>query len=153
MPWWGWLVIGALLMGAELMAVDAAFYLMFIGFSAVVVGLLGLLGVAMPIWGQWVAFGIIALVAMVLFRKRLYTRMRGSTQEMRNASVGKLVQVTEDVAPGRSTRVQMHGSYWTAQNTGASVIPAMSQARVVATEGMNVNIVADEPAATPAQEI
>jgi hypothetical protein len=28
----------------------------------------------------------------------------------------------------------------------------MSQARVVATEGMSVNIVADEPAVTPAQE-
>jgi membrane protein implicated in regulation of membrane protease activity len=152
MPWWGWLVIGAILMGAELMAVDAAFYLMFIGFSAVVVGLLGLLGVTMPVWGQWVAFGVIALVSMVFFRKRLYARIRGGTQEMRNASVGKIVQVSEDVAPGRSTRVQMHGSYWTAHNTGNTVIRAMSQARVVATEGMSVNIVADEPAVTPAQE-
>jgi membrane protein implicated in regulation of membrane protease activity len=152
MPWWGWLVIGAILMGAELMAVDAAFYLMFIGFSAVVVGLLGMLGVSMPVWGQWVAFGIVALVSMVLFRKRLYTRIRGNTSDMRNASVGKLVQVTEDVAPGRSTRVEMHGSYWTARNTGGTVIPAMSQARVVATEGMSVNIVADEPAATPVKE-
>jgi inner membrane protein len=153
MPWWGWLVIGALLMGAELTAVDAAFYLMFIGFSAVLVGLVGLLGLTLPVWGQWVLFAIIALVSMVLFRRRLYHKIRGGdTAEMRNAAVGKRVQVTEDVAPGRTTRVQMHGSTWTAQNSGQSVIPALSYARVETSEGMTITIVADDPVATITKE-
>ncbi len=152
MPWWGWLVIGALLMGAELTAVDAAFYLMFIGFAAVVVGLAGLLGLSLPVWGQWVLFAIIALVSMVLFRRRLYRKIRGNTAEIRNTAVGKRVQVTEDVAPGRSTRVQMHGSTWTAQNSGHTVIPAMSYARVETSEGMTIHIVADDPAVTMTKE-
>ncbi len=152
MPWWGWLVIGALLMGAELMAVDAAFYLIFIGFSAVIVGLVGLLGLTLPIWSQWMLFAVVALVSMVLFRRRLYQKIRGHTAEMRNTAVGKRVQVTEDVAPGRNTRVQMHGSTWTARNSGTTVIPAMSYARVETSEGMIMNIVADDPAATPPKE-
>lgn len=146
MPWWGWLVIGALLMGTELVAVDAAFYLMFIGFAAVVVGLTGLVGITLPVWGQWVLFSIIAILSLVLFRRRLYQKLRSNTTEMRNASVGKVVQVTEDVAPGRSTRVQVHGTYWTATNTGDAVIPAMSNARVVTNDGMVMNIVADDTA-------
>jgi membrane protein implicated in regulation of membrane protease activity len=146
MPWWGWLVIGALLMGAELTAVDAAFYLMFVGFAAVVVGLVGLAGVSFPVWGQWVLFSVIAILSLVLFRRRLYQRLRGNTAEMRNAAVGKIVQVTEDVPPGRSTRVQVHGSYWTATNTGDRLIPAMSHARVVTSDGMVMSIVADDPA-------
>jgi len=30
MPWWGWIIFGALLLGSELMFIDAAFYLVFI---------------------------------------------------------------------------------------------------------------------------
>lgn len=149
MPWWGWLVIGALLMGAELMAVDAAFYLMFVGSAAVVVGLLGLAGVDFPVWGQWAAFSVIALLSLVLFRKRLYQRLRGATAPMRNASVGKRVQVSEDVLPGHTTRVQMHGTYWTATNTGDTVIAANGYARVVTSDGMDMHIVAEQPAASP----
>jgi hypothetical protein len=33
MPWWGWMVIGALLLGAELMVIEAEFFLVFIGVS------------------------------------------------------------------------------------------------------------------------
>ena len=42
MNWWGWLIIGFVLMGAELTAVDAAFYLIFVGAAAILMGALGL---------------------------------------------------------------------------------------------------------------
>ena len=45
MAWWGWIVIGTLLFCAELFAIDAQFYLIFIGAGAIIVGLTGLLGV------------------------------------------------------------------------------------------------------------
>ena len=41
MIWWQWFVLGALLLGAEI-AIDAEFYLVFLGISAIVVGLIGL---------------------------------------------------------------------------------------------------------------
>ena len=34
MPWWGWIIFGALLLGSELLIVDAGFYLVFIGIAA-----------------------------------------------------------------------------------------------------------------------
>ena len=35
MTWWSWMVLGALLLGAELIAIDAQFYLIFLGVAAV----------------------------------------------------------------------------------------------------------------------
>ena len=43
MEWWHWMVLGAVVLGAELMFVDAQFYLVFIGLSAALVGLADLL--------------------------------------------------------------------------------------------------------------
>ena len=34
MTWWAWMILGAVLLGAELFAVDAQFYLVFLGVSA-----------------------------------------------------------------------------------------------------------------------
>src|SRR5262245_48546029 len=53
MTWWGWCIVGTLLLAAELFAVDAQFYLIFIGAAAVVVGFLGMIGVDLPGWAQW----------------------------------------------------------------------------------------------------
>ncbi|MBT8091090.1 MAG: hypothetical protein KJO01_12870 [Gammaproteobacteria bacterium] len=37
MTWWGWMILGAVLPGAELIAIDAQFYLLFLGISAALV--------------------------------------------------------------------------------------------------------------------
>lgn len=41
MAWWTWCIVGMLLFGLELFAIDAQFYLVFAGVAAVVVGLVG----------------------------------------------------------------------------------------------------------------
>ena len=39
MSWWGWIIAGAILLGAELTFVNAQFYLVFVGSAAILVGL------------------------------------------------------------------------------------------------------------------
>ena len=63
MMWWGWMVLGALLLGVELFAVDAQFYLVFLGVSAALVGLAALMGIELPEWGQWALFATLALIS------------------------------------------------------------------------------------------
>ena len=48
MPWWGWITVGALLLVAEITIVDLEFYLVFLGVSALAVGLSLVAGFAMP---------------------------------------------------------------------------------------------------------
>jgi len=65
MTWWQWTVLGGILLGAELLGVDAQFYLIFIGLSALLVGLAELLGIAMPLWVQVAVFAAFSLVFLV----------------------------------------------------------------------------------------
>ena len=51
MAWWSWCIFGMVLLGVELLAVDAQFYLVFAGLAAIVVGLLGLVGLELPVVG------------------------------------------------------------------------------------------------------
>ena len=53
-----------LLLCAELFAIDAQFYLIFIGAGAIVVGLIGLAGIDFPIWAQWLLFAVLSITAM-----------------------------------------------------------------------------------------
>ncbi|MCY3730477.1 MAG: NfeD family protein [Rhodospirillaceae bacterium] len=149
MVWWGWLVVGLLLMGAELTAVDAAFYLIFVGAAAICLGIIGLAGVTLPIWGQWLLFSILAIGSMVLFRQKLYNQLRGGLPGFENTTVDALVAVREDVPQGGQTRVRLRGTQWTAVNVGSAPIAAGADARVVDADGVDLRIEAlpREPAA------
>ena len=146
MPWWIWLIGGLALMGVELTAVDAAFYLMFLGAAAVLVGLLELGGVGLPAWGQWLVYAILAITSLVLFRKRLYSRLRGGLPGYESVAAGGLVHVAGDLAVGGETRVRYRGTEWTARNLGPEVIAAGATARVVQAEGTVLEIEGLAPA-------
>ena len=140
MPWWGWITLGILLAGAELVAVDAAFYLVFVGAAALCIGILALGGMDLPVWGQFLAFGALAIALMVLFRKKLYVRLRGGVPGFPEANAGRVVEVTEDVPEGGQTRVGLRGTQWTAVNRGPGAINAGSSARIVETDGVELII-------------
>ena len=140
MPWWGWVSIGIILMGLELTAVDAAFYLIFVGAAAVCVGIIGLAGVELPVWGQLLAFAVLAVASMVLFRGRLYDRIRGGLPGFEYKVAGRIVSVGEDVPRGGQTRVSLQGTQWTAVNVGTAPITAGARARVVGRDSVNLSI-------------
>ena len=52
MQWWAWIAVGAILLVSELAFIDAQFYLVFVGASALVVGFLALAGIADAVWLQ-----------------------------------------------------------------------------------------------------
>ena len=150
MPWWIWLIGGLVLMGVEMTAVDAAFYLMFLGAAAVLVGLVELGGLGLPLWGQWLAYAVLAVTSLVLFRKRLYNGLRGRVPGYQNVAAGGLVDVAEDLAAGGETRVRYRGTKWQARNLGPGAIAAGATARVVRAEGTVLEIEGLRPAGAAA---
>ena len=140
MPWWAWIVVGAFLLGSELAFIDAQFYLVFCGTAALLVGLVGLGGIAMPDWLQWIVFAILSVASLVLFRKRIYDTLRKQTAHMDTGIMGEHVVVPIELAPGASCRVEYRGSTWTAQNTGEHAIAADAQARIVNVDGLTLQI-------------
>lgn len=140
MPWWAWIVVGLVLLGAELFAVDAQFYLIFIGIGAVIVGIIGFAGPELPSWVPWILFAVLSLSSMFTIRKKLYDSLRGRAVGIANSAVGSHISVTEDVAPGRSCRTEYRGSTWTAVNTGEETIPAGATAEIDAVEGVKLSV-------------
>lgn len=143
MTWWTWMVLGALLLGAELLAIDAQFYLVFLGISAALVGLAGLLGIAMPEWAQWTAFAVLSLLSFFTFRKSLYDKIRGGAVGFRETLSGDTVNVNQDLASGAEARVEFRGTKWTVRNVGPDTISGGSRARVVRAEGLTLHVEAE----------
>jgi membrane protein implicated in regulation of membrane protease activity len=137
MPWWGWIAVGTLLLAAEMTVVDLEFYLVFLAASAFVVGLLGLGGLPMPYWMQWIVFALLAVGSLVLFRQRIYKRLRPPPDAVvREGVEGALATATVPIAPGETGEVSLRGTNWTGRNVGSAPIPAGSVCRVDRSEGL-----------------
>jgi membrane protein implicated in regulation of membrane protease activity len=144
MPWWAWVVLGIGLLGVEMLVIDAQFYLVFIGLSAALVGLLGLFGVELPDWMQWIVFSALSITAMVTFRRRIYEFVRGrGGQVEERLTVGDRVLVTARLEPGQSGRVEYRGSSWSTRNTGDRPIEAGQEAVIDRVDGLTLHVKAE----------
>lgn len=150
MPWWGWITIGALFLAAEMTIVDMEFYLVFLGASAFIVGLIGLAGPADAYWAywfQWVVFAFLSIASLVVFRKRLYSKLRPAADAVIAEGVnGALSTASDSIAPGGRGSVMLRGATWTAQNSGAETIPSGATCRVLRAEGLVLEVRLDSPA-------
>lgn len=140
MTWWAWMILGAVLFGAELFALDAQFYLVFLGLSAAMVGLASLLGVNLPEWAEWLAFAALSLISMFTFRRALYAKIRGDVPGFNEGVSGNFVTLKEPLAAGQQGRVQFRGSNWTVINEGEAEIAAGARVEIDRTEGLTLFI-------------
>jgi membrane protein implicated in regulation of membrane protease activity len=139
MPWWGWIVVGVLLLGGEMVA-DAEFFLVFLGVAALLTGILGAAGLSGGIAMQWAIFGGLSVVLLVGFRARVYGRLRGTQAPGHETIVGESAVAQEVIAPGALGRAELHGTGWSARNVGPDPIAAGARARVVRVEGLVLDV-------------
>ena len=140
MAWWGWCILGVALLGVELLAVDAQFFLVFAGLAAVVVGLLGLVGLELPIAGQWLMFAVLAVTAMFTLRRPIYAKFMNKPLGNVNTDVDQRVVLTQELAPGKTCRIEYRGSGWTALNIGDQPIPSGGAARIDSIDGVTLRV-------------
>ena len=142
MPWWAWMLAGGLLLAAEMGLVEAEFYLVFLGVSALLVGVLGLTGLDAPVWLQWLLFSALAVVSLVFFRQRVYSRVRRQ-QDLPEGVEGAWAVADERIAPGAQGRATLRGTPWTARNDGATAIEPGTRIKVEAAEGVILRVRGD----------
>lgn len=138
--WWHWLVLGLLLMFAE-MATPGGFFIIFFGIGALVVGTLAGLDAAGPVWFQIIAFGVISVILLALFRARLLRLTQVDPQAPPiDTLVGEIGVVAEPIDPDRVGRVQLRGTAWSARNTSASTLAAGVRCQVVSVDGLTLHV-------------
>lgn len=143
MQWWAWIAVGAILLGSELTFVDAQFYLVFLGISALVVGMLESAGLVTSVYLQWLLFGVLAVASMLTFRKQIYGRMRRTLPAMKSGPVGEVITLPAALQPGETCRLEYRGGSWSAVNGGKSVIEAGASARIVAVDRLTLVVQGD----------
>lgn len=143
MTWWGWVIAGAILLGAELSFVNAQFYLVFIGSAAILVGL-ATLTLPLAEWLQWGLFAALAVVSMVAFRSRIYQRFRGTMPALQTGPQGGVITLPSALGAGDSCQAEYGGSYWTVRNDSDTPIPAGGRARVVSVHKLTLLVRPDK---------
>jgi hypothetical protein len=139
MAWWFWIVLGAVLLGAEVI-ISADFYLVFFGIAALVVGLLAVFGVALPVWGQWLLFAALAIVGLVVYRSRWKRKLLTADRVMLPELEGEFGVALADIAAGARGRVDLRGSAWDALNEGVSRLTAGDRCVVVRVDGLTLHV-------------
>jgi membrane protein implicated in regulation of membrane protease activity len=143
MQWWAWIAVGAILLGSELAFVDAQFYLVFVGTSAFIVGMLQLTGLGMPEWLQWLAFAAMAATSVLTFRRQIYERMRRKLPAMKGGPAGEIITLPTELSPGETCRLEYRGGSWSAVNGGKTAIPAGAKARIDRVDGLTLVVHGD----------
>ena len=138
MPWWGWMIIGLFLLGSELLIVDVAFYLVFVGIAAILTGTIAAAGIVQEPWAQWMLFSVLAVISMVFFRRRVYQKLRRTSSEYQDGLAGSKIRLDESLGPGQSCRQSFRGTNWTITNRGNNRIEAQSEATIDSTEGLTI---------------
>ena len=141
MPWWGWIVIGVMLLGSELI-VTTDFYLAVLGVAALSVAIAAGLGFETP-WMQWALFGGLSVAYLLGFRKRLAMRL-GTDGPQKRLLEGDVAVLQERIEPGTTGAAEMRGSRWTALNRGRTPLEAGTRVRVESTEGLTIHVRSEE---------
>lgn len=139
MTWWLWVTLG-LVLGAIELATPGGFFVIFFGVAAVVVGLGELAGLGLPAWAQWLAFPILALVALRLFRKPLLAKLQPAAGAPVDSMVTEVAVPVATIEPGQHGRAELRGTLWAAHNVSPTVVIAGQRCRVVAVNGLQLDI-------------
>ena len=143
MPWWSWMVIGGLLLGAELFFVEADFYLVFLGVAAILSGVVAANVPGLPIWAHWIFFAGLSIVSMVLFRRRVYAALRPQVADRKDDLIGERIHIPAELPPDAHCRVDHRGTTWNAHNIGSASIASGARARITGVEGITLRIEAE----------
>ena len=138
--WWHWIVLGLLLIVAEI-AAAGGFYIIFFGIGAVIVGVLSALDSAGPPWLQVLLFTLLSVGGLVLFRSRLLKGLQIDPQSPAiDTLVGEIGTVWEELMPGAVGKIELRGTSWSAKNSSTAPLVAGARCRVVSVDGLTLHV-------------
>jgi len=141
MVWWVWVVAGLVLVVAELLT--PGMFLLFFGAAAIVVGIVAGIGLQMPLWVELLAFSILAVVSLLLFRGPLLRRMqsRPGDPPVVDDFSGEIGTAIAEIAAGDRGKVELRGTVWNAVNESDAALAAGVRCRVVHVDGLTLHVV------------
>ena len=140
LTWWAWLVVGLILMLAELLS-PSGFFLFFFGVGSVATALLSALGLVSSFVAQGLVFIVTSLFCVFVLRKPLTAKfhIHNATGPV-DSLVGETAKAMEAIAPQAFGKVELRGTAWSALNTGSAIIPFDFRCRVEKVDGLTLHV-------------
>ena len=144
MIWWYWMLVGLVLLGAE-MVTPGGFYILFFGLAALIVGTAAGVGLVQAEWLQWLLFSGVAILSLLVFRGPLLAWIKTRDKELPTVDslVGESALLLENLGASGTGKVELHGTTWTAHNAGAALLMKGQRCRVERVEGLALWITAE----------
>ena len=139
MIWWYWMLVGLVLLGAE-MVTPGGFYILFFGLAALAVGTLAGAGLVQAEWLQWLLFSGLAILSLLVFRGPLLAWIKTHDKEMPNVDsmAGESAIPLEDLLPGGTGKAELRVTMWTAHNAGPALLKKNQRCKVQRVEGLTL---------------
>lgn len=134
MTWWLWLLLGVALSALEL-ASSGGFYLIFFGVSAMFIGLMAAIGLAGPLWLQWLVFTLLSVILLLGFRRPILRLLNADTGPV-DSLVGQVAVPVEAIPPGVVGRAELRGATWSARNLHSAELARGQRCRVERVDGL-----------------
>lgn len=141
---WSWWIAGVILLGLEIVLPGSI--VMWFGIAAIVVGAVSLL-VDWPWQAQWIVFGILSVISLIIGRRYFVHSKVETEDEHLNERAARLIGrklVLSDAIEQNDGRVRIADTLW--RVTGPD-LPAGAAVKVVGVEGSVLVVVAAEQAA------
>ena len=142
MDWWIWILLGLVLLLAELVT-PGGFYILFFGLGGIAVGLLSVFEAAGPIWFQIVLFSIISVFSLWFFREKLLELTRGPSMDRVDTYIGETAVVLDDISVNGIGKAEMRGTPWNTRNVSGRPLARGERGKVERVEGLTIFVRAE----------
>jgi len=142
MDWWIWMLLGLVLLLAELVT-PGGFYILFFGLGGIAVGLLSVFEAAGPIWFQIVLFSIISVFSLWFFREKLLELTRGPSMDRVDTYIGETAVVLDDISVNGIGKAEMRGTPWNTRNVSGRPLARGERCKVERVEGLTIFVRAE----------
>lgn len=133
---WIWLIAGIVLANLELL-IPSSFFLLFLGFGALIVSALTYLGFLGSWEYQVILFSVVAVLSWWLFGKKLALKAKIKGHGSGDL-VGSSIKITQDLEPGANGSGELWGTVWRVKNVGDDSLSANEEGVVVGSEGITL---------------
>ena len=140
LTWWTWLIVGIVLMVAELL-LPSGFFLFFFGVGSAVTALLAAMGLLPSFVAQGLVFIAVSLLCVIAMRKPMVTKFHyRNKMHSVDSLVGQTAVALESIAPQAIGKVELRGTAWSALNTGSELIRSNVRCLVQKVDGLTLHV-------------
>jgi hypothetical protein len=143
MSWWIWLLLGLVLVLAEVLT-PGGFALLLFGAAALLTGFVAATGVLTMWWAQWVLFAFLSIIMLLALRQPLMRALKPPAVSGEiDTLVGETAHAAREIGVNEVGTAELRGTSWTVRNVGLAALAKGQRCKVEKVDGLMLYVKAE----------